>query len=137
MSESTLTQSLPEAEGFIRSEANGNRSRENVTLASGNNLVAGTVLGINASTSKYGRVDPEASNGLETAKAILLRDTDASGGDVVCAVLRRDAEVNKSELTYSDGATDNQKSEFDSDLADVGIIVRSAASDATTETQST
>lgn len=135
MSESIQTEQLPHAEGFIRSEANGKRSRENVTLLSGEDLVAGTVLGVVTASGKYAQVDPEASNGLETAKAVLLRDSDATDGDLEVAVLARDAEVQKDDLTYSTGATAQQKSDFDADLKDVGIIVRSGPS--TVETQTT
>lgn len=134
MAESIQTETLPHAEGFLRSEANGMRSRESVTLASGNNLTAGTVLGLNASTGKYGQADLNASNGLETAKAILLRDCDASSGDVTTAVLVRDAEVNKDELTYPTGATTQEKADFDTDLAAVGIIVRSGPGTVETQT---
>lgn len=129
------TEVLPHNEGFIRSEANGMRSRENVTLASGQNLVAGTVLGKHAGTGKYSRVDNDGSNGLETASAILLSATDATDADVVTAVLARDAEVQKAELTYSSGASTAQKTAFDVSLATVGIIVR--AGPAQIETQTT
>ena len=41
----TFTETLPHAGGFVVSEANGHRSRDAITVASGNNLGAGTVLG--------------------------------------------------------------------------------------------
>lgn len=128
------TETLPHNEGFIRSEANGMRSRENVTLASGNNLKAGTILGLHASTGKYSIVDINGSNGLETSKAILLSDADASGGDLRVAVLARDAEVQKAELTYAAGASAAQKTTFDADLLAVGIIVRAGPDQIETQT---
>lgn len=135
MSESTLNEQLPHAEGFLRSEANGSRSRENVTLLSGENLEAGTVVGIVTASGKYAQVDVNASDGTESAKGVLLRATDATDGDVETAVLVRDAEVNKEDLIYPDGATTQQKADFDAGLLEVGIVVRAGPS--TVETQTT
>ncbi len=107
---------------FIISEANGSRSRESGTLTSGENLVAGAVLGIVA--NKYVEYDNAASSGAETAVAILFDAVDATDDDADCVVLVRDAEVNASELIYE--ATQDQASIDASivDLLTVGIVGR-------------
>jgi hypothetical protein len=113
----TLTQG-PRAAEFILSEANGQRSRENGSLLSGENLTAGTVL-MAAGTKlvKY-EVDTTGS----AAIGVLIHDTDATGGDVACSYIARDAEV-KREFLVGPGDTDGD-AEVEASLKLVGIIVR-------------
>ena len=73
------------ANGFVISEAPGTYSRENKTLISGQTLLAGRVLGKITASGKYTALAPAAGNGSEVAAAILVADTDASGGDKTCA----------------------------------------------------
>ncbi|HRE44767.1 MAG TPA: head decoration protein [Terricaulis sp.] len=114
-------------EEVILSEANGHRSRESVTLASGQNLKAGTVLGIVTSGGAYAIADNStpASNGTQTAKAILLRDCDASSAAKRALVLRRDAEVKRDALTFHADADGTDITALIGHLAAEGIIVRS------------
>jgi len=79
---------------FIMSEANGQRSRENVTIVSGQVLGPGQVLGKISSGGKYTAINQGAGDGSETAAGILIGACDASGGDVEAAIIARDAEVN-------------------------------------------
>ena len=88
------------ANGFVISEAPGTYSRENKTLISGQNLLAGRVLGKITASGKYTALAPAASDGSEVAAAILVVDTDASGGDKTCPVIARNAEVNNLELGW-------------------------------------
>lgn len=104
------------AGGFILSEAAGQRSRENVTLLSGEVVKAGGVLA--ASSTKY--VGFESG----TAIAISINDADASDGDVVIAVIRRDAEVNGYELTFPDASPPIDPDTAVAGLLAQGIIVR-------------
>ena len=110
----------------ILSEANGHRSREVVTIVSGQNLKAGAVLGKITSGGKYAIADNHtpASNGSQTAVAVLLEDVDASGGDMPGQILARDAEVKSGMLNYVASATGGEKAAANTALAAVGIIVR-------------
>lgn len=56
-----------------------------ITLAAGENLVAGTVLGRIAETGLYAAYDNDAATGVETAVVILARDTDATDGNKATA----------------------------------------------------
>ncbi len=102
---------------FLLSEGNGAISRESVTLISGQDLVAGTVLGKITASGKYTAYSDVASNGSEVAAAILYDKVDASAGDKAATVIARDAEVSSGLLTGSDA-------NGVADLAAVGIIVR-------------
>lgn len=113
----TLTEGKHAGE-FLVSEGNGWISREAVTIVSGQNLVAGTVLGKITASGKYKAYSNAAADGSEVAAGILFDNVDASGGDVAGAVMiARHAEVNGDELTGNDanGTTD---------LAALAIIVR-------------
>ncbi len=88
------------ANGFVISEAPGTFSRENATLISGQNLLAGRVLGKITASGKYTALAPAAGDGSQTAAAILVADTDASAADKTCAVIARNAEVNNLELGW-------------------------------------
>ena len=94
---------------FIVSEAPGNYSRGDVTVASDatyGDVKAGAVLGKITASGKYGLYDNALSDGKETAAAIAITDCDATAADANVAVIVRDAEVNQSELTWYDKTND-------------------------------
>ncbi|MBB4287673.1 head decoration protein [Roseospira goensis] len=117
-----ITESRRTAE-FLISEANGHRSREEVTVTGGA-YTPGTVLGRVTTSGKHTIHDPTAEDGSETAVAVLHAVVDASDGDRRATIIARDAEVNGLALSWFDGATDPQKAAGVADLAAVGIIVR-------------
>jgi hypothetical protein len=119
----TQTESIHALE-FLLSEGEGQISRETVTLISGQNLIAGTVLGMIAASGKYTLHDPSALDGSEGAAAILLQDADASGGDMPVAVIKRLGEVSGALLTWKVGITSGQKTNAILELAVINIIVR-------------
>ncbi|MEI2386041.1 head decoration protein [Breoghania sp. JC706] len=89
---------------YLLSEANGSRSRDVVTIASGEGgLEAGTVLGQVTATKNY-VVSPDAETagkeGAETASAILAYGVDATDADVEAVVTSADAEVKAPMLIY-------------------------------------
>ena len=101
---SILTETRHAAE-FILSEAAGQRSRDNATLASGNNLQAGTVLALDTSSTPTSTVYTKWDGSRDSSNthdpypvAVLINDTDATSAAKACAVIARDAEVNKNLL---------------------------------------
>jgi len=116
----------PRALGFLLSEANGNRSRDNITIVSGAGvLVAGTVLGKITASGKYTDSPATGADGSQTAVAVLAYDVDATSADVKTVGITRDAEIKVDELTY-EGTVDDatKKTAKATQLAAVGIIVR-------------
>ncbi len=107
--------------GFISSEANGNRSRDVVTVdgaaTTAASLAAGTVLGKVDVGGKYIVYDASVSDGSENAAGILIEALDKGTADVSATILVRDAEVNGDELTASDAGAET-------DLLALGIIYR-------------
>jgi hypothetical protein len=115
---STLTEARHTAE-FILSEANGSRSREAGTLASGQDLEAGTVVMFSgANLVEYAVATANSVAG------ILLAATDASAGAVAVTYIARDAEVNLNLLTYPQNTDESDDEATIAGLADIGIIAR-------------
>ena len=77
---------------------------ESVTIASGQNLVRGTVLGKITSGGKYVKSLSASSDGSQTPDAILLEDCDASEADKVAPVAISGS-LNPNALTYGDSHT--------------------------------
>lgn len=110
---------------FIYSEANGRQSRDNGTLISGQNQVAGTVLGRITASGKYTIVAPGAADGSEVASAVLFAGVDASAADKPCVVMHRNCELNQAEMNFGT-LNAGQIVTAIAQLATVGIIVRPA-----------
>jgi hypothetical protein len=119
-----LTESVHAAE-FIISEANGHRSRENGTLASGQNLAAGAVVmfsGDNLTAYTAGAV---TDGGTDEAAGILINAVDASTAAQPCCYIARDAEVNLNLLTYpAESTAGGEKDNTIASLKLLGIIAR-------------
>lgn len=111
---------------FLLSEANGNRSRDVITVASGAGVIApGTVLGKLTSGGKYTPSPATGSDGSQTAVAVALYGCDATSADQKLVVVARDAEVNINLLAYASSVDDaTKKAAKATQLAAVGIIVR-------------
>ncbi|BBK30302.1 bacteriophage lambda head decoration protein D [Stella humosa] len=115
------------AGGFMVSEANGFRSRETVTVLSGQVLQAGTVLGRITASGKYVAWEASTSaeaDGSTTVRAILYGPVDATAGDTKGVIVIRDAEVNGGELVYPAGTQPQEKAVAIAALLALGIIVR-------------
>lgn len=120
-----LTESRHPGE-FLMSEANGQRSRETITVASGAGVIApGSVLGKITASGKYLVSAIGATDGSQTAAAVSLYGCDASTDDQKIAAIVCDAEVNGNILTFNaDRDQPAERAAAIADLAAVGIIVR-------------
>jgi Bacteriophage lambda head decoration protein D len=115
----------PHPGGFLVWEAFRDYTRETITIASGSTLEPGTVLGKITATAKYATHDPNATNGTETATAILWGRADASAGDVLAvALVRGPAVVNQHDLVFAGAPSEAEISAAHAALLDVGIRVR-------------
>lgn len=127
----TALQNRIRAGGFVQSEANFARSRDQVTILGGSAgpgapIYAGTVLAKVTASGKYVAAVNSAGDGSQTAVAVLWEDCDPTDGDVIASVVSRDAEVRAADLTYDSSVDDNtKKATKATQLAAVGIIVRS------------
>lgn len=110
--------------GFLVWEAFRDYTRETITIASGT-LAPGTVLGKITASGKYAAHDPEATDGTETAVAVLWGKADASAGDAVAvAIVRGPAIVNRHDLVFSGTPSEAEIIAAHGALLEAGILVR-------------
>lgn len=113
------------AGAFIKSEGNGDISRETIVIASGNGkLFAGTVLGKITASGKYKPYDNDNTDGSQTAAAILVYDVDATSSDVTTVGLVRFAEVWTNRLVWAASVAGGEKAPAYVELAAANVFVR-------------
>lgn len=102
----------------IVSESNGTQSREEITVAvSGSPILSGTVLGKVTANGKYKPYASGASDGSQTAVAVLYTQLNAQTGDAKAVAHVRNCEVSAANMTGLDA---NART----NLAALGVIVR-------------
>lgn len=117
-------------EGFeisdvLKREFDPLHNREEVVIASGNNLKTGAVLGKIAASGKYAPYDDNNADGTQAAVAILLEDVDASAADARGVILARGpAVVNDKRLVWAGSVLAAEKITAAADLAALGIVIR-------------
>lgn len=123
----TLTET-PRNWEFLVSENNGDFSREQFTLITGQNLKAGTILGKITASGKYTQHATAAVDGSQNAAAILGPATDATSADKVTAGIIGgpgvSAEVNGNLLNYMTGISAPNKTAAQAALLALGIKIR-------------
>ena len=112
---------------LLKYEAPNLYSRDQVTVAAGQNLVLGTVVGIDATTAKVKQIDPAATDGTEVAVGVLATSVDASLIDREDGILiARHAVVADHALTWPVGITPLDKAAAIAQLKAAGVLVRHA-----------
>ena len=120
--------SLPTLGDLLKFEAPQFYSRSAVTIAAGQNLAMGTVLGRKTADDKHQAFDPAATNGAETPVGILLGDIDASLIDREDALLlARHAMVAAKLVLWPVGIDADIKQAAVRHLEDIGILIRTSA----------
>ena len=112
---------------LLKYELDKNYSRDVVTIAAGQNLTLGSVLGTVTADGTYKIVSiasPE-TDGSDTAKGILLQDVDATDAATKALILSRGAIVSEKALVFPMGTSEDQKKAFKASLNALGIVVRS------------
>lgn len=104
-------------------EVDQNYSREVVTIASGRWLPIGTVLGKITASGLYVALNPAATDGSQTAAAVLLADVDAYA-DIPALAAMRMGILKASGLGWPAGITPEQKAAAISQLQALGLLVR-------------
>lgn len=112
----------------LKYEAPNLYSREAATLAAGQNLAIGTVLGKKTADGKLHALAPAATDGTEVAIGVLATDTDATLIDREDAILvARHAIVARNGLIWPAGITAPQKALAEAQLTALGILIRESA----------
>ena len=120
--------SLPTLGDLLKFEAPQFYSRSAITIAAGQNLAMGTVLGRKTADDKHQAFDPAATNGAETPVGILLGDIDASLIDREDALLlARHAMVAAKLVLWPVGIDADIKQAAVRHLEDIGILIRTSS----------
>jgi hypothetical protein len=113
---------------LLKYEAPNLYSRESVTVAAGQNLKLGCVLGQASADGKFHALNPAATDGTEIAVGVLANDTDASLIDRDDAILiARHAILARHALLWPEGITVAQKAVIQTQLQGLGVLVRISA----------
>ncbi len=108
---------------LLKYEADQFYSRDEVVVASGQNLALGAVVGIKGSDGKVRALAPAATDGTEAAVGVMLFSVAAST-DTQGVIVARHAIVADSALVWPATITAPQKSAAISQLKGLGIIIR-------------
>jgi hypothetical protein len=123
----TLTQA-PTLGDLLKYEAPNLYSREPATVAAGQNLPLGAVVGRVTATGKLEALDPSATDGTEVAAGVLGNDVDATLIDRDDAILiARHAIVARGALVWPASITAAQRAAAIAKLESLGILVRDSA----------
>lgn len=113
---------------LLKYEAPNLYSRDRVTVASGQTLALGTVVGVVTATSKLKALDPAATDGTEIARGVIANDVDAALADRDDGLLiARHALVARNALVWPSGITAELKAAAEAQLKAIGVLVRDAA----------
>jgi len=112
---------------WLKFEEDNLYSRDKVTVASGQNLKTGTVVGIITASGKVKQLAPSANDGSENAAGVLIGDVDASAADTPGVIIARHAICSDKGLVWPEGITGPQKNTALGQLKALGILVREGA----------
>ena len=113
---------------LLKYEAPNLYSRDRVTVASGQNLPLGTVLGIVTASGRYKQIDPSAEDGTQVAAGVLLQACDAALIDRDDGlVVARHAVVAHHALAWPDAITTAEQLTAIAQLKALGVLVRQGA----------
>ena len=114
---------------LLKYEADKNYCREVMTVASGQNLKMGTVVGIKSATDevKIVSISDDETDGSDSAFGVLLEDVDATSTAKKALVIVRDAILASDYIVFPNDATADQKKKITKDLEKRGIVIRKSA----------
>ena len=114
---------------LLKYETDKNYCREVMTVASGQNLKMGTVVGIKTATDeiKIVSIANEETDGSDSAFGVLLEDVDATESAKEGLIIARDAILARDYVVFPTDATDEQKKKITKDLEKRGIVIRKSA----------
>jgi hypothetical protein len=113
---------------LLKYEAPNLYSRDRVTVASGQNLPLGMVVGTVTATGKFKRIDPSATDGTQVAAGVLLQAVDATQAERDDGlIVSRHAIVADHALAWPDAITSAEQHTAIAQLKALGVIVREGA----------
>lgn len=112
---------------LVKFEQSHRYSRKQETVASGQNLGLGTVVGRNTTDGKIYALNPAAADGTQTAVGVLIESVDTTLLDKDGLILARHAIVADKALVWPAGITNPQKITALAQLEALGVLVYQSA----------
>lgn len=113
---------------LLKYEAPNLYSRDRVTIAAGQTLPLGAVLGMVTATGKLKQIDPSATDGSQVAAGVLMQPADAYLADRSDGLmLARHAIVAEHALAWPTGIAQAERQAAIEQLKALGVLVRAAA----------
>ena len=110
---------------LLKYEEESRYSRDVITVAAGQNLKLGAVLGMLG--NKAVALNPSATDGSEIAIGILIHDIDATTADVETVMVSRNVTVSDLYVVWTTGITTTQMNTAIAQLQMLGIVIRKGA----------
>src|SRR5574337_232108 len=100
-------------------------SRDRVTVAAGQNLPLGAVVGMVTATGKVKQIDPSATDGTQVAAGVLMQACDAALAERTDGlIVARHAIVSDHALQWPTGITSGEQQAAVAQLKSLGVLVR-------------
>ena len=110
---------------LLKFEAPNLYSRDRVTVAAGQNLPLGTVLGTITASGKYKQIDPSSEDGSQVAAGVMVQNCDATLTERDDGlVVARHAIVSDHALQWPEAVTAAEKASAIAQLKALGVLVR-------------
>jgi hypothetical protein len=109
---------------LLKFEAPSLYSREEITVAQGQNLTLGTLVGQESETDLIKALNPAATDGTQNALGALIADTDALAANIKAVIVTRDAILADHAVIWPTTITLEQKTAAIKQLEARGVIIR-------------
>ena len=109
---------------LLKFEAPSLYSREEITVAQGQNLTLGTLVGQESETDLIKALNPAATDGTQNALGALIADTDALAANTKAVIVTRDAILADHAVVWPTTITLEQKTAAIKQLEARGVIIR-------------
>jgi hypothetical protein len=102
-------------------------SREKATVASGETLLLGAVVGRVTATGLLKELNPAGADGTEQPAGVLIEAVDASAADTLSVIIARHAILADHAVVWPAGITPTEQSAATAALETRGILIREGA----------
>ncbi len=109
---------------LLKFEAPSLYSREEITVAQGQNLTLGTLVGQESETDLIKALNPAATDGTQNAIGALITEVDATSGNTKAVIVTRDAILADHAVIWPSSITLEQKTAAIKQLEARGVIIR-------------
>ena len=110
---------------LLKYEASNLYSRDQITVAKGQNLKLGTVVGLDSKDNVIKALNPTATDGTQTAIGVITSDVDAKE-NTKAVIITRIALLADHAISWPPSITEEQKTAAIKQLETRGIIIRKA-----------